>query len=127
MSLYSIFFVFYGIYTIIEIKPQNIITIPKMSKNIQKNWMEKVLEWNFGNSNWYKNFFWYLTVILKWVSTNDQNFWTSYVLIMQYWNGITLYWIYICMYRNVLNYILICWVENFHFTVVLKLYRNSFQ
>ena len=54
MSLYSIFFVFYGIYTIIEIKPQNIIKIPQMSKNIQKSWMRKVLEWNFGNSNLYK-------------------------------------------------------------------------
>lgn len=64
LSLYSFFFVFYGIYTIIENKPKNIITIPKMLKNIQKSRMGKVLEWNFGNSNLYRKF-WYLIVILK--------------------------------------------------------------
>ena len=40
VSLFFIFifiFVFYGIYTIVVIKRQNIITIPKMSKNIQKS------------------------------------------------------------------------------------------
>ena len=44
VSLFFFFFVFYGIYTIIENKPKNIITIPKMLKNLQRSRMGKVLE-----------------------------------------------------------------------------------